>query len=104
VAGQVAITSNAISTTEDTAVTLDTFGFRVLDDKSGTNSTNPETITKIEFTLLEGWTYTNTSGSTVGAAGGTTISIDTSSVTNLNTFLGGLSIKPPAQSSKDASF
>ena len=104
VAGQVAITSNAISTTEDTAVTLETFGFRVLDDKSGTNSANPETITKIEFTLLEGWTYTNTSGSTVGVAGGTTISIDTSSVTNLNTFLSGLSLKPPAQSSKDASF
>ena len=104
VAGQVAITSNAISTTEDTAVTLDTFGFKVLDDKSGTGNTNPETITKIEFTLLEGWTYTNTNGSTVGAVGGTTISIDTSSVTNLNTFLGGLSLKPPAQSSKDASF
>ena len=54
--------------------------------------------------MLEGWTYTNASGSTIGAAGGTTISIDTSSAPDLNIFLEGLSIKPPAQSSKDADF
>ncbi|WP_227501934.1 MULTISPECIES: VCBS domain-containing protein [unclassified Psychrobacter] len=103
VAGQVAITSSAISTPEDTAVKLSEFGFKVLDNKSGVNDANPETITKIEFSLPEGWTYTDANSTTTGAVGGTTISIDTSSATNLNTFLDTLTVKPPAHSSKDTS-
>ncbi|MBP2281023.1 CshA-type fibril repeat protein/VCBS repeat-containing protein [Psychrobacter sp. PL19] len=101
VGGQVGMTASAISTTEDTAVTLDKFGFKVLDNKSDTSNANPETITKIEFTLLEGWIYKDSAGnSTTGISGGSNITVNVISSTDLSNF----SIKPPAQSSKDANF
>ena len=98
VAGQVA--ANNISTTEDTAVTLDKFGFKVLDDKSGTNNANPETITRIVFELPIGWSYVDgvtAANSVINVGTATTITIDMTSSPNLSTF----SIKPPAQSSTD---
>ncbi|WP_327193710.1 VCBS domain-containing protein [Psychrobacter sp. PL15] len=101
VGGQVGMTASAISTTEDTAVTLDKFGFKVLDNKSDTSNANPETITKIEFTLLEGWIYKDSAGnSTTGISGGSNITVNVISSTDLSNF----SIKPPVQSSKDANF
>ncbi|MDX2374279.1 VCBS domain-containing protein [Psychrobacter sp. PP-21] len=92
VAGQVV--ANDVSTTEDTAFTLDEFNFAVLDDQDGSSAV-AEIITAIRFTLPEGWTYNDGTTDTVGASGGTVIVItDTSD-------LGSLSLTPPAQSSTD---
>ncbi|WP_220034759.1 beta strand repeat-containing protein [Psychrobacter fozii] len=92
VAGQV--TANNVSTTEDTAITLDEFNFAVLDDEDGSSAV-AEVITAIQFTLPEGWTYSDGTTETVGASGGTLIVItDTSN-------LSGLSLTPLAQSSTD---
>ncbi|WP_201595491.1 VCBS domain-containing protein [Psychrobacter fulvigenes] len=105
VAGQVELDNQGVTTKEDTAVTLDEFGFKVLDDKDGAGA---EFITDISFVLPEGWTYTDNSNNvTVGAVGGTSISI--SGITandnfNLDAYLQDFSITPPAHSSLDADF
>ncbi len=100
VAGQVELDNTGVSTLEDTAVTLDKFGFKVTDNKSGINDANPETITQIVFELPIGWSYVDgvtAANSVTNVATATTITIDMTSSPNLSAF----SIKPPAQSSKD---
>ena len=104
VAGQVELDNTGVQTEEDTAVTLDKFGFTVLDTQDGAGA---ETITEISFVLPESWTYNDGGSPVVGAVGGTTITI--SGITandnlDLDAYLQDFSITPPAQSSTDADF
>ncbi|WP_201538276.1 VCBS domain-containing protein [Psychrobacter sanguinis] len=107
VAGQVELDNQGVTTKEDTAVTLDKFGFTV-QDKQNDNGLLPETITTIQFVLPEGWTYKDSAGTTtVGSSGGTPIII--SGITpadnaDLDAYLEDFSITPPAHSSRDADF
>ena len=103
VAGQVELDNTGVQTKEDTAVTLDQFGFKVQDNNNGSGA---EIITDISFVLLEGWTYNDgVNPVKVGAVGGTTINI--SGITaadnlDLDAYLQNFSITPPPHSSKDA--
>ncbi len=102
VAGQVELDNTGISTPEDTAITLDKFGFKVVDNSSGVSSTNPEVITQIVFDIPVGWSYVdgvNSANNVTNAAAVTPITVDMTSSPDLSTF----SITPPAQSSKDSS-
>ena len=100
VPGQVKLDNTGVQTEEDTAVTLDKFGFTVLDTQNGAGA---ETITEISFVLPEGWSYVDgvdSANNVTNAAAVTTITIDMTSSPDLSTF----SIKPPAQSSTDTDF
>ncbi len=92
VAGQV--TANDASTKEDTAVTLDKFGFKVLDDKNGAGA---EIITEISFELPAGWRFEDTTG--VAIITGSTITIN---MTDPSADLSQMTVIPPPHSSKDA--
>ncbi|MGE6475230.1 beta strand repeat-containing protein, partial [Psychrobacter sp. NPDC078631] len=93
VAGQV--TANNVSTTEDNTITLDEFGFTVLDTQDGAGA---ETITQIQFELPAGWTFTDTTGTATEAGG--IVTIDMTGSPNLSQ----ITLTPPAQSSTDANF
>ena len=105
VAGQVA--ADNVRVDEDSGViTLDSFNIRVTDTVDS-GATNAEYITTIKFTLPEGWTYNDGTTNTVGVAGGTVVTLSGITETDnvdLQSYLEGFSIKPPAQSSKDADF
>ncbi|MEG9304887.1 VCBS domain-containing protein, partial [Psychrobacter celer] len=96
VAGQVGITSAAITTPEDTAVTLDSFGFTVLDNKHGVGA---EVITQIQFELPAGWTFNGPTGTYTQA--GATVTID---MTNSSADLSQMTVTPPAHLSLDHNF
>ena len=100
IAGQVVLDNDGIETTEDTAVTLDQFGFTVLDTQDGAGI---EVVDSIVFDIPVGWSYVdgvNSANNVTNAAVVTTITIDMTSSPDLSTF----SIKPPAQSSTDTEF
>ncbi|GAF54367.1 VCBS domain-containing protein [Psychrobacter sp. JCM 18900] len=100
VAGQVGLDNQGVQTKEDTPVTLDTFGFTVLDKPDGAST---EVIDSIVFDIPVGWSYVDgvdSANNVTNAAVVTTITIDMTSSPDLSTF----SIKPPAQSSTDTEF
>ena len=101
VAGQVELDNQGVTTKEDTAVTLDKFGFTVQDNKDN-NGLLPETITTIQFVLPEGWTYSG--AGSVEPDGKVTIAVTEADNNDLDGFLANHSITPPAHSSKDADF
>ncbi|MDN3502924.1 Calx-beta domain-containing protein [Psychrobacter sp. 5A.1] len=101
VAGQVKLDNTGVQTEEDTAVTLNQFGF-IVQDKQDDNGLLPETITTIEFVLPEGWTYSG--AGSVGLDGKVTIAVTEADNNDLDAFLSNHSITPPAHSSKDADF
>ena len=94
VVGQVELDNQGVETKEDTPVTLDEFGFKVLDNKDGAGA---EIITEISFELPAGWTFEDTTG--VAIITGSTITID---MTDPSADLSQMTVTPPPHSSKDA--
>ena len=94
VAGQVELDNTGVQTKEDTAVTLDKFGFTVTDTQNGSGA---EVITQIQFELPAGWKFADTTGA--GTVSGTTVTID---MTNPLADLSQMTVTPPPHSSKDA--
>ena len=97
VAGQVELDNTGVSTLEDTAVTLDKFGFKITDNKSGIADANPETITEIKFTLPTDWTFTDNGTSGASTINGSIVTINMVGSPDLSQ----MSVTAPAQSSKD---